>query len=67
MTTRTRFGAIIAPYVRQPYPVSGSPIPAETDPVALERELAGLLLEYEILRAAWPKARHVQDRAKIGR
>ena len=34
---------------------------------ALEQQLVGLLLEYEVLRTAWPKGRHVLDRAKIGR
>ena len=41
--------------------------PAGADFVALERELAGLLVEYEILRAAWPKVRRAIDRAKVSR
>lgn len=47
--------------------LSRAATPAGADLVALEQQLVGLLLEYEILRAAWPKAEHVLDRAKIGR
>ena len=47
--------------------LSRAATPANPDLVALEQQLVGLLLEYEILRAAWPKAEHVLDRAKIGR
>ncbi len=35
--------------------------------VELERELEGLLLEYESLSRAWPKEPHILTRAKIGR
>ncbi len=35
--------------------------------VEMERELTKLLLEYDELRTAWPKSRHVLVRAKIGR
>ncbi len=41
--------------------------PAGADFAGLERELAGLLVEYEILRAAWPKVRRAIDRARDGR
>ena len=35
--------------------------------VDLERELEGLLLEYESASRAWPKEPHILTRAKIGR
>ncbi len=35
--------------------------------VEMERELTRLLIEYDELRTAWPKGRHVLVRAKIGR
>ena len=35
--------------------------------VELERELEGLLIEYEALSWAWPKEPDIQTRAKIGR
>ena len=35
--------------------------------VDLERELEGLLVEYESLSQAWPKEPDIQTRAKIGR
>ncbi len=35
--------------------------------VDLERELEGLLVEYEFLSLAWPKEPDIQTRAKIGR
>ncbi len=41
--------------------------PAGADLAALERELTGLLVGYEILRTAWPKAPTAIDRARIGR
>ena len=49
-----------------PVRLSRAATPANPDLVALEQQLIGRLLEYEILRAAWPKAEHVLDRAKIG-
>ncbi len=41
--------------------------PAGADLAALEGELVNLLVEYEILRAAWPKVRRAIDRAKVCR
>ncbi len=35
--------------------------------VEMERELIRLLVQYDELRTAWPKGRHVLARAKIGR
>ncbi len=35
--------------------------------IDLERELEGLLVEYEFLSWAWPKEPDIQTRAKIGR
>ncbi len=35
--------------------------------VDLEQQLAGLLMEFEVLSEAWPKPAHVLDRARIGR
>ena len=35
--------------------------------VALERELEGLLLQYESASLAWPKEPDIQTRAKLGR
>ncbi len=35
--------------------------------VELERELEGVLVEYESLSWAWPKEPHILTRAKIGR
>ena len=35
--------------------------------VELERELEGLLVEYESLSRAWPREPHILTRAKIGR
>ncbi len=40
---------------------------SDTNLVELERELEGLLVEYESLSRAWPKEPHVVARAKIGR
>ena len=53
-------------------PRSTAPSPADLDPgddglVEMERELTRLLLEYDELKTAWPKCRHVLVRAKIGR
>ena len=49
-----------------------APIPADLEPgagglVEMERELTRLLIEYDELRTAWPKGRHVLTRARIGR
>ncbi len=50
-----------------------APVPADLDVddvvglVEMERELTRLLIEYDNLRTAWPKGRHVLVRAKIGR
>ena len=35
--------------------------------VEMERELTGLLIEYDELAGAWPKGRHVLVRARTGR
>ncbi len=35
--------------------------------VDLEQRLAGRLMEFEVLTAAWPKPEHILDRARIGR
>ncbi len=35
--------------------------------VDLEQQLAGLLVEFEVLSEAWPKAPRAVDRARIGR
>ncbi len=42
------------------------PAPSE-NLVELEQQLAGLLVEFEFLSAAWPKPKHILDRARIGR
>ncbi len=55
--------------------MSIAPSPADLDGdgaadhglVEMERELIRLLLEYDELRAAWPKGGHVLVRARIGR
>ena len=55
--------------------MSIAPLPADLDGdgaaaeglVAMEIELTRLLIEYDELRTAWPKGRHVLVRAKIGR
>ncbi len=52
--------------------MSIAPSPADLDPgadglVEMERELTKLLIEYDELRTAWPKCRHVLVRAKFGR
>ena len=41
--------------------------PADKGLVAMEHELTRLLIEYDKLRTAWPKGRHVLVRARIGR
>ncbi len=51
------------------------PAPADSDGddlgadglVEMERKLTRLLIEYDELRTAWPKGRHVLVRAKAGR
>ena len=55
--------------------MSIAPLPADLDGdsaadhglVEMEHELIRLLLEYDELRTAWPKGRHVLVRARIGR
>ena len=55
--------------------MSVAPIPADPDGdgaadeglVAMEIELTRLLIEYDELRTAWPKAGHILVRARIGR
>ena len=52
--------------------MSALPSPADHEPragglVEMERELTRLLLEYDELRTAWPKGRHVLVRARVGR
>ena len=52
--------------------MSTAPIPAAFDTgagglVEMERELIRVLIEYDDLRTAWPKGRHVLVRARIGR
>ena len=52
--------------------MSVAPSPVDLDPgadglVEMEHELTRLLIEYDELRTAWPKGRHVLVRAKIGR
>ncbi len=52
--------------------MSAAPSPADFDQgadglVEMERELIRLLIEYDELKTAWPKGRHVLVRAKIGR
>ena len=54
--------------------MSIAPVPADLDDdgaadkglVEMERELIRLLIEYDDLRTAWPKGRHVLVRAEIG-
>ena len=55
--------------------MSIAPVPADLDGgaaadkglVEMEIELTRLLIEYDELRTAWPKGRHVLVRARIGR
>ncbi len=55
--------------------ISAAPSPANGDCavivadglVDMERELIRLLIEYDELRTAWPKGRHVLTRARIER
>jgi hypothetical protein len=39
----------------------------DADLLKLEQELAGLLVEYEVLREAWPKPAKAMDRYRIGK
>ncbi len=47
------------PYIRH--------MPAAGHLVELEQQFAGLLMEFEVLSAAWPNAPRAVDRASIGR
>ena len=55
--------------------MSIAPLPADLDGddagadglVEMERELIRVLIEYDKLKTAWPKGRHVLVRARIGR
>ena len=47
---------------------TSAPMPSPSESLLeLEQQLAGLLVKFEILSAAWPKAPRAVDRASIGR